>query len=283
MKIPKYWAKALAKVKNPAGEEFLTGIWRWSEASQADAEQKAKEAAERISQRHASSEELSRYAYGEQPLREEIVRILGDAGSPLAVITRNSQGCLVLNAGNAMFVDIDLPPGNEPSVLGFVSKFFGKSPKPSPEATALAVAKDYLDGKPGWGARVYRTAGGLRLLFTHAPFDPKAGGTFEIMTALKADPLYMKLCRSQECFRARLTPKPWRIGLGRPSCRYPYPTESALSEIQNWAGEYEEECAGFATCKLVEVLGKDKPHESVAPIVLLHDKLTRIEEELPLA
>jgi hypothetical protein len=35
-----------------------------------------------------------------------------------------------------------------------------------------------------------------------------------LMRFLRADPDYVRLCAVQECYRARLTPKPWRCGDG---------------------------------------------------------------------
>ena len=50
------------------------------------------------------------YAYAERPLREEIVEELRTPrGEFVGVVTRNSYGSLVLNASQAMFVDVDLP------------------------------------------------------------------------------------------------------------------------------------------------------------------------------
>ncbi len=49
------------------------------------------------------------YAYGDRPLREEIVRSVAGDGERAAVVTRNSFGCLVLNTAGVLFVDVDLP------------------------------------------------------------------------------------------------------------------------------------------------------------------------------
>ena len=67
---------------------------------------------------------------------------------------------------------------------------------------------------PGMGLRLYRTANGYRCLVTHRTYDPASQECRELLEALGSDPLYIRLCRGQHCFRARLTPKPWRCGAG---------------------------------------------------------------------
>ena len=53
---------------------------------------------------------------------------------------------------------------------------------------------------PTWGVRLYRTHSGLRLLTTHALFDPVADETQSQFAALNADPLYTRLCKAQASF-----------------------------------------------------------------------------------
>lgn len=68
-----------------------------------EAQRLAAEAVERIAARIRRGEGFpERYAYGERPLREEIVQELPSAGAgePDAAITRNSYGALVLNTGH---------------------------------------------------------------------------------------------------------------------------------------------------------------------------------------
>jgi hypothetical protein len=59
---------------------------------------------------------------------------------------------------------------------------------------------------------VYRTAGGCRVLCTSMPFPWTTHHEWALrfMKFLGADPQYMELCGKQKCYRARLTPKPWR-------------------------------------------------------------------------
>lgn len=47
----------------------------------------------------------------------------------------------------------------------------------------------------------------------HRTFDPLDAAVSKCFQALGADPTYVRMCRNQRCFRARVSPKPWRIGI----------------------------------------------------------------------
>jgi hypothetical protein len=130
--------------------------------------------------------------------------------------------------------------------------------------------------------RVYRTCSGLRCLMTQLRADPKAEATVERMRAFGADPLYVALCMRQECFRARLTPKPWRCGM-RP-LRFCYPwDESNMPRARMWYDEYARKTSDFATCALIEQLGGPSMDDEIARVVEFHDRATRVGSKLELA
>ena len=89
------------------------------------------------------------------------------------------------------------------------------------------------------------------------------------MTQLDADPAFVRLCRAQESFRARLTPKPWRCGCERPAVRFP--REHAHDEER------------FSEWRVVEEVGWRRVHPDVAPILSAHDRVTKATSTLPLA
>jgi hypothetical protein len=61
-----------------------------------------------------------------------------------------------------------------------------------------------------------------------------------------SDPLYSRLTAKQECFLARLTPKPLRCGCKRPSSLYPWDTPDQERAYRCWQAKYEAKaCAGF--------------------------------------
>lgn len=272
MNFPPFWAK---------GSSDGFSCWRWSTVSLQEAQAVAQEAARKLAGRFAGrNKPLDRYAYGDRPLRELVLReFRSNSGDLAAVITRNSYGCLVLNTARAMFVDVDLP---EPDSAGggFLKKLFGKSqPAPANNAQDLALAKAevWVQQHPEWGWRVYRTRAGLRLLATHALFNPESAPSETAFDALGADPLYRRLCKNQKCFRARLTPKPWRCGVWQHAPRWPWPDAKAESRFQKWEKKYLAACGEFAT------LGNRQVHADVQSLVNVHDEATRAETKLKLA
>ncbi|HPP54052.1 MAG TPA: hypothetical protein PK777_13960, partial [Thermoguttaceae bacterium] len=133
MKIPKFWAKAEGIEKFPAGKHVSFSCWRWSDSSQADAEQSAQAAVERIRQAIAFGRKPDRYLYGTTPLREEVLQTIADPqGNVLAAVTRNQYGSVILNTSRVMFVDIDFPePGVGEAPPCFFARLFGGGKKKS--------------------------------------------------------------------------------------------------------------------------------------------------------
>jgi hypothetical protein len=289
MKFPKFWAQATAEEIDERGQKQWFTKWAWSDDSREDAQQTALESARKTLQRFLRGEELSRYPYGStSAIREEVIENLTDEnGDVTAAITQNAYGSLVLNASQVMFVDIDFPFVTLADVgRSFLAKLFKGDrtpPEVKHEAAALERLKAFHDQHRAWGLRVYRTAAGLRVLVTHALFQPNTKETRQLLTEFGSDPLYMRLCEQQECFRARLTPKPWRCGHYADSGRWPYLDESLRLSHDRWQAEYEQKQAGYATCRFVETLGRKEIHPKVQTLLTLHDRFTRCDSPLPLA
>jgi hypothetical protein len=276
MNFPPFWAKGFSG-------NFI--CWRWSTNSLAEAQSLADQAARQLADRFAHGDFPPKHGgyYPTRPFREPVLQeIKNDAGETAAVITRNSYGCLVLNTARVMFVDVDLP---EPKSLGLFSRLFGKAPAASivTESSALAKVENWTRSHPDWGWRIYRTRAGLRLLATHALFDPETAASDGVFDALGADPLYRQLCKAQKCYRARLTPKPWRCGVHAKPERWPFLDARAEKHFQKWQAQYESFAAGWATCEFVRKIGNGEVHPAVQPILTVHDRMARVESKLKLA
>lgn len=269
MKIPKYWAKSTAKVRDDGGEFDLT-FWRWSDVSQAEAVQAADARARDVAARFTSFRDLDRYGYADRPLREEVVESMKDGQRESAIITRNSYGALILNTARVMFIDLDFDKSGN-SGASMMRRLMGKATT-SPEAQRLAQVEEWARQNPRWNLRVYRTFGGLRGLITNELFDPTDRASTEILQSLNSDPLYVRLCRAQECYRARLTPKPWRCGMVNPPAQYPWPTTNAEIAQRQWVGQYQHAAERYSTCKLIKEFGSAPLNSEVARIVELHDR-----------
>lgn len=275
--FPEFWAK---------GEEPLYGsqisCWGWSNNSVAEAQELGRTRAKKLVEILKRGKPPKQSYYGDRPFREEVLKKFNGAGTePTAVLTRNSYGCVVLNTARAMFVDVDLPElENSPGIVG---RLFGKvSPQDSVEK-AIGRVEEWNAKNPTWGWRIYRTRAGLRLLATHELFDAEGIAAREVFDALGADPLYRKLCVNQKCFRARLTPKPWRIGLRPPGQTWPWRDGKVKARFKKWEEKYMAQAEKWATCQLVKVLGSSPAHPGMKEFVEVHDTISRAESGLPLA
>lgn len=247
----------------------------------------------------------------------------GGEGDPDAAITRNSYGALVLNAARAFFIDVDVPgsepraqtqaqpqpapqaaqslwgivdslplPGGLRSIVDQFRPASGSASSAPPSAPAAPAdptdraveqLRRFVSTRPGWRVRVYRTYAGLRYLVTHAPFEPTGVETQQVLQAVGADAQYIRLCQVQKSFRARLTPKPWRIAMENPPVTFPYEGPDEERAMRAWEARYEQASAGRATCRFVEEIGTGAEHPDVAPTRALHDEHTRATSGLPLA
>lgn len=222
----------------------------------------------------------AQYEYGQQPLREEVIEDV--APDRQAVVTRNALGCLVLNTARAMFIDVDAAPPASAGVGGWLASLFGKGTKSeSPEIVRKAESWVRLNTR--WGFRIYRTSGGYRVLATHDLFDPSRVLNEKIFDEFGSDPLYRKLCKNQESFRARLTPKPWRCGLEAPMVRWPWKDRGEQQRFESWNAEYKKACAEYATCELIAEVGNKTVHAQIRPLIEFHDKICKVGSGLKLA
>jgi hypothetical protein len=282
MNIPRYWVRVKGQVPIGSDKVYDLAAWGWSSEGRAGAERKAQERLAAFGQRVQQGLDLPRgYAYGNRPLREEILReIQGNDGEIEAVVTRNSYGSMILNTAHTLFADVDLPAPSSGS--GFLGRLFGKS-EPSPEEAALARLREGLQRASGGSFRIYRTAAGFRVLATDRAYEPRSAETQALMTSIGADPAFQNLCRIQQSFRARLTPKPWRCGQPNPPGRHPREAPDEQADFSNWLASYDRACQSMATCRFVEAVGPGWVGEEVQPILDLHDAATRASVALPLA
>ncbi len=298
----------------------------WSDASEAEAQAHAESRAQAALQRLVAGEKLPRrepkigYNGAEGvPIREEIVDRHGDA-----VITRNAYGARCLNTPNVFFADIDFSnaaPGVlfvsfaallilaattnawiEQSwralLLGVVVSLVVSGPiarllyrgqlylRGGFERVALARIERFVARNPRWNVRLYRTPAGLRVLATHALLQPDDPQTLACFAALRADPIYVRMCRNQQCFRARVSAKPWRIGIARhmrprPGV-WPVAAES-MAMRTHWISRYENVAARYAACRFMTALGSGTTHPDAALVQAMHDELSRAASALPLA
>lgn len=325
MIVPRFWAQARLREKRP-GRQLTLYRFGWSNESQAAAQQLAEErvraamaralAGERVPQRE---HKVPYNGADGLPIREEIVTEHG-----ASVVTRNSYGARCLNTPDVLVADVDFDAqasGAQEAlgclgvlvlglVLWVVTGSFSLSLELSfgamvllvlllqggqwlrvrlaggPERLARTRVARFLGRHADWRLHVYRTPAGLRLIATHRRFRPSEPEVDDFFKAVGVDPNYRKMCRLQQCFRARLTAKPWRIGLTtrlrpRPGVWPVRPERRA--ERSRWLDDYETRAARFAACAHVETLGAAQGEQGAEEVRALHDELSRARSGLPIA
>lgn len=273
MKLCRYWATAETFTTDGEGRPFRLRKWGGSNDSPADAKAKAARALEELRARveGIGFKHFRDYSYSMRDVPEELVKELG----PDSGITRNGKGCLVLNSATAFFADIDV---REP---GAIAKLFGASRKKR-EEEYLVKLREFISRHADIGARVYRTRAGLRYLFTHAPL-PVNDEAIGWLKELGSDKMYVRLCKNQKCYRARLTPKPYRVGSAAIIGHYPFEKEGEKEAFDSWLRSYEENSNPYAVCSYIGTEGQSNTHRDLSAVVAEHDRVTRINENLPLA
>lgn len=272
MKIPPYWV-----IEKRCGSDGSTWKLRgisYSSMSEARArlEERYRIRSAFAARRGVSAEEVAEHCARLRSLDElkedeystlllEPVLEQVDADS---LITRNRYGVQVLNSTTLCFVDVD----DFPLSLGDTLRgLFGK--KTTPEEKLLQALRDLCAADESLGVRLYRTHNGWRVMLTGRGLAPDSARMHEICRILHADPLYESLCSRQQCWRARLTPKPYRVGVPG----YPRPVDSesvATPQVQDWLQRYESASRGKAVCRLVDAVGR----KMQSPLIELHDRMT---------
>lgn len=309
--IPRYWASVEEVVTFPDTGAFHLTIRGSSDLTVEDAERDARERFDRLVA--AGGPERGRRDheyYPDRRLPEELLEeIRGPDGELLAAITRNRYGAAVLNTDAVLISDIDIsaptaPSRSAPSTQsgGFFSRLFGgartRSPAPAdPEdpdeyglpaigargeehQRILRMIEDFGTRHPELGVRTYRTRNGFRLLLTGSGAGPGSDRARELMGELHSDRLYMTLCRVHDSYRARLTPKPWRIGIRRPHGGGP--SSAGVGQDQRWVEKYEAASREVAVCRLIETAGPG-PDRMEQQIIDLHDRAVKSDSGLRLA
>ena len=155
-----------------------------------------------------------------------------------------------------------------------------------PERAARRRIDRFVENHPGWNLRVYRTPAGFRVLVTHQTFEPSDPVVAGFFQALRVDPVYARMCLNQQCFRARVSAKPWRIGVRAHMRPRPgvWPVSAEQMPKRNaWIESYETAARKYAACEFVEVLGSGITHPEVRRVQELHDELCSATRSLPIA
>ena len=278
MKLFKYWHKENHIAFDNEKNEFNLNCWAGSEISEDDAKEKAYLKLQQWISRLAQGKNIGDYEYQNGEIREQLIEeIYNDEQRLIAGITRNRYGALVLNTDAVVFVDIDIPS----YTFGeWFKSLFGK--KTDKRKQTLEHIKSCHANYPKLNFIIYETFAGFRVIITGHNYAINSVETTRLFQALQADRLYTTLCKVQQCFRARLTPKPWRCHSARPPYYFPRDTIQQQS-FDNWLNQYQINSENYAVCYKIEQLGKHLLSSDEARIIALHDEYVLENQRLPLA
>ncbi len=290
----RHWADETRTLRTAEGAEVRFRFRVGSNESRAAAEEKVEEsfrAAERFlllanptdEDIRAFRSEIRRIRGDEtegddyrRPICEEILREL----DPCNVVTRNHYGAEVLNSTSVCFIDVDSIAWTFLDILRNIFGSYGVVEKTLATAEKLAAKPENAE----LGFRVYRTAAGMRVIVTGEALEPGSKRMHRLFAAFHADSRYAWLCGLQKCFRARLTPKPFRLRarhtekLGRFPA-FPYANEIDRQEAEAWVADYGDRSERYAVCRFLKSFGR--PAED--PVVSFHDEATHANVQRPLA
>ena len=270
MKFAKYWKSVEVHIDNPSffHDADRAFIWGASNESEDDAARNAEFRADSFRKIALSKDpDFHEYDYWNGYIKEEVIEeVLSSDDRVIAALTRNYYGALVLNSESVFFGDIDVEEGGAFSRL---LEMFGKAKKD--KSYYIKKVEEFQKTNPQYTLNVYETFAGLRVVITNALLDSNSPVVDTIFKALDTDPLYVTLCKYQSCFRARLSPKPWRIDMQRPPNRFPWNSRIEESEYSKWLRAYEHESKNFGVVKLLHTFGTDRSNSDVARVLAIHD------------
>ena len=150
------------------------------------------------------------------------------------------------------------------------------------ESLACEPVWEFARRHPDLGVRVYRTAAGLRVMVTGAASPPSSDRARALLTELGSDPLYVELCATHDSYRARLTPKPFRVGARALSVSWPFVDEGARGATRSGCRSTTVVPRGTRSAGWSAPQGRE-PGPDEQRLVALHDARCRVGERLPLA
>ena len=152
--------------------------------------------------------------------------------------------------------------------------------------------------------RLYETPAGFRIIATHDTISPSDSLVAEWFEHFHADPNYVRLCQAQQCFRARLTAKPWRmaevendkLAKAIPAKKFWFDAErtdmdSSIEQRQNelkarkqWIIDYDKYAKNYRACRYVESFtGKEATHQlehkEIKAFTKWHDRACNVGKE----
>ncbi|WP_201589998.1 hypothetical protein [Psychrobacter fozii] len=188
----------------------------------------------------------------------------------------------------------------------YMQKYTAEMNSLQPCITALIQQR--VANHPQESFRLYETPAGFRIIATHDTISPSDALVADWFEYFHADANYVRLCQAQQCFRARLTAKPWRmdevegkkLAKDIPAKNFWFDAESmdadsSIEQRQNdlkarkeWINNYDKYAKNYRACRYVErFTGKETSHQlehkDIQAFIDWHDKACQVDKELEMA
>ncbi|MET1257202.1 hypothetical protein [Aliikangiella maris] len=264
MKYYQYWVNRQFNIRIGAQKESIN-ILSGSNVSEQDAFEQAIKRCEQVERRIQTKEPLSEY---DIPIKEQVDTIIDSAN----IVTICRYGAKIINTEQYTILDLDDYP------LNFFDWFNGMrklSRKERIVAKFLQQIKKYPE--LGEDFRIYETTKGVRVIGKKY-LAPEGKHYQHIMRKLNVDWLYITLSQKQQCYRARITPKPYRMRFR--TIKIKSPVDCQTESYQQWAKEYAKASERYAVVKFVKSIGLDF---STEPVIKFHDEACKAFEKSRLA
>ena len=154
------------------------------------------------------------------------------------------------------------------------------------------IINNFLQENNDFAFNIYQTPLGFRLITLQDTFSANDEKTQLCFNQLPVDSCFAKLCQVQNCFRARVTAKPWRIEQDKHSQqniepripnRYFWLNNDKTKQRNEWLHTYHQLAKNYSACHFIKRAGNSNTHKQVAKVVQLHNDLCRSHSKLPLA
>ena len=264
MKYFQYWVEDKHSISvdgQPQEVKLLVGSNNSIDEARKEALLKAKEIEKRISERSSKGE----YETG---IREFVSEIM-DASN---IVTVCRYGAKILNTDQYTVLDLD---DYAKSIWDIFKPLKGLTKK----ERIIYKFEEFLSKNPDIGSdfRIYETAKGIRVIGKKY-LDPANRKYSRLMSKLNVDWLYLILSRKQNCYRARLTPKPYRLGIKTIKVRTPLDCETQT--YKDWSVLYDTAALNYTVAKYVKSIGQDFSYEKA---IKFHDQQCKSSKDLKLA
>lgn len=264
MRTNRFWIKTTRRITIERDVKEIS-ILAGSNISISDAENVADEIHRRIQNRIDAKQRTQEY---ESTIKEWVSEKLDEDN----VVTVNRYGAQVLNTTQYTILDLDDVP------FHFLD-IFGRTRRRDKKSLILERFKKKLAKSDTLGSdiRIYETTKGLRII-CKCYIPPKTVRFLNLMCRFTVDSIYAMLCIKQDCYRARLTPKPYRIHQDK--FRIQTPLDCETEAFRTWNAQYIQKSKAYSVTKLVEAIGSDLSSDRV---VAYHDRICNCASENPLA